>query len=182
MLRYSIEAKTALMDLTLGREEAFKEGTVKDILSRVRERVQESIKHELSQASKTAERSEEKLKALVEEATAIRKELERKGEEDKRRREKVHEQAKGWSASLFIVIRPAMVFLFIVGGLYALPLDFPPLKAALWRYLAAIVQLAIAFLSLAGLIWGTALTGFLKKLEDKLTLAIERFLLKIIET
>lgn len=39
LLRYSIEAKTSLMDLTLGREETFKEGTVLDILSRAREKV-----------------------------------------------------------------------------------------------------------------------------------------------
>jgi hypothetical protein len=181
MLRYSIEAKTALMDLTLGREDAFKEGTIKDILSRVRERLQESVKHELSQASRNAERSEEQLQALVEEANGIRKELERKGAADKRRREKVHEQAEAWSTALFKIIRPAVVFIFIMGGLYAFPVDLPPLKVATWRYLAAAVQWAIAALSLAGLIWGTALTGFLKKLEDKLSHAIERLLVSLIE-
>ncbi len=63
LLRHTLEAKTALMDKTLGEEEAFVQGTVPEILETVRAGIERSLRTELSAESQRAARAEEALEA-----------------------------------------------------------------------------------------------------------------------
>ena len=161
VLRYSLEARTALMDITLGREEAFREGTVHDILTRVKELMQENVRHELEVTVSKKEAAEKR-------ANEIQSVLTEKLKAEDLARRKIVEIAQRWAARVFIFVTPGFVALCLLGGLLTFPFGFPPIKTAAIKYSVAVLQWLMAALSVAGMIWGTALTSLLSKMQNRL--------------
>jgi len=90
-LRHSLEAKSALMELTYGEEEGFTRGTVQEILELVRSRMQAEVKAKLEYEKKLREETEQKLAEVQKFDEQVRSELESEKKRSAEAEEKLEE-------------------------------------------------------------------------------------------
>jgi len=151
LLRHSIEAKAVLMDLTLGNEEAFCEGTVPEILEHVRSRVRTDLVSKLEsevEARQEAEKAARSAKAREEEIRA-----------------RLKARAQNYARVVTKAIEYGVLLLLVVGTASTFPWTFPPPRVALFRYLISVVQMFLLILSVGNLMYGTKIEEYIRKWE-----------------
>jgi hypothetical protein len=158
MLRHSLEAKAALMELTLGDDAAFSQGTVPEILDMVRSRLQADLRGQLAE-------TEAKLKSA--EAQRI-KQIAR-----------IREQATKYAARLALAAQSLALILLIAGGFMTFPWKLPSPSTAWGRYLLSFSQIAVGVFSCVNLACGVTVQGVVRKLELALARHIEKQLRKM---
>ena len=141
LLRHSLSAKASLMDLTDGREDAFTEGSVKDILKVAKETLRADLLADVEAQRRRRLEAEDKLQSREEETLALRQRL---------------RGVAGWIAksarqALFVVSCPLLAF----GVLLTFPWALPPLPRFWETYVTPGVFLLVLSLMLGNLIWGT---------------------------
>ena len=152
VLRYSMEAKSSLMDLTRGQEEVFTRATVTEILAHVRDLMTAEVRAELV------------------ETQAKRRELQAREDERKAR---LRSRAQRAASAVIRDVEVIAFLLFALVGVAAfLPFE-PPLKGAAWRYFLAGLSLVLAFLSAESFVRGTTLRAILRPVEVRLATRIE---------
>lgn len=165
LLRYAVEAKLALMELTLGEVESFTQGTVPEILQVIKDRIAGERQQELH---KTVEQLAQE-NATLQEARA----------DEQARTMRLEARANRVAASLVKALGIAVLALLALAAAVAFPKDLPPLRVSLPGYLVATMALVSAALSIWNLYYGVSLKAVLRQLEIWCASRINRLLVRI---
>lgn len=195
MLRYSLEAKQALMELTRGDVDIFSRGTVKEILDLIKARMREEYREEyvglVRVESDRAEKAEEALDKVREEYSArLDKEAERakdaeaEAEHYRLREANREEDIKARSNKIAsLIVKATMIvigILLVVGSLSSA--NWGAKFWASWvRDLLLALQVVVLLLGAKELIWGTTLKTQSRKVEVKMAAWFERRLKKLVQ-
>ncbi len=167
LLRYDLEAKTTLMDLTQGDEEAFTQGTVQEILSAIRSDIQKEKQHEVEAAIRARE-----------EAERLHQEAEMR-EADRKLRIGIRAQtfARRACQILKYVVLCILLIVSVSTALWRIPSFIP-----VWlSYVISGISVAILVASVFNLMFGTKLESYIDQFEVFLARRIERVLLRLSE-
>jgi hypothetical protein len=129
LLRHSLEARRIAMDLTLGNEEAFTQGTATEVLEVMHFQIQHEAEKRTEEERSRADAATERLIAIKEDiAAAKRRVLERQARREERAAN---------VANIFAWIVAGLTSVFLAGLLYfALPLALPS-SVPIWARLSA---------------------------------------------
>ncbi len=166
LLRHSLSAKAALMDLTDGDEVAFTEGTVPEILNLAKENIRADLKEDIKAKGRELIAMEEALRVKQEESFAIRRHVTRGAQV----------LARLFSLGLAAIL----YFVTIVAIFWSFPWQLPALPAFFASYIVPILFAVLLMLTTGNLVWGVTLSSLLKRIEDKLVRALSRKLLLLV--
>lgn len=165
LLRHSLEARSALMEKTLGDEEAFAQGTVPEILKMVRSGI------------------ESKLRLDVEEEVKRRRQVEAElaGERLKQEQAQLNLTRRSQKYAAIIVRFLEWTLLLFLGfsTAYSLPWKMPAFSAHLLRYALSFAQAIFLVFAAIHLFWGTTLKVYLRQIESRLSKRINVMLQRI---
>ena len=165
LLRYSLDAKAALMDVTLGDEGAFSQGTVAEILQLVRARMEAD-----------AERAvQAKLKDVGERAQSAEEEVLRLHEADSERQRRIDAKSNIIASLVFRVVEPVTILMLLavsVVSFFALSLRM----SVGWRYLLLVPCLLLNIAYVYGLYYGVTVKGRFRAAETGLAGKIREWL------
>lgn len=167
LLRNSTAAESALMETTLGQEEGFTQGTVPEILERVRSDIE---------AEKQAEVNEEKASRA-----ATQSELEAMREEDVRRRVSIERRAQRYASRMVGALKIVLISVLAVATVYSFGWGLPFLTVSWLRGVLTGALLILLLFSIASLWNGTTVETFARRLEVWLARWIEQRLLALTE-
>jgi hypothetical protein len=167
LLRHSIEAKSALMDLTRGEEDAFTAGTVPEILDLVHSRVKADLRSKLE--SESMARRDAEAKVLSAKAR----------EEDRVLR--INLRAQRFASVITKLLKPLLFILLSIGTISTFPWKLPSITLAPVRYVICAIQAVLLVLSVLNLMYGTALEAQLRKLELSLSRFVKNMLVALTE-
>lgn len=153
LLRYEMGAKCALMQLTLGEEEGFTEGTVKEILNMVHDK----IKHDM----------EAKVKDFL---------IKEKG-----RSEKIKFIANKISKWMIRPIASIIFILILIGSIYTIPWRLSPLREKYWDYIVFIPFVLFWIITLMSIWKGASIKEIIGKTEHKLEEKIIYWIKRMVE-
>ena len=173
VLRYSLEARKALMEVTLGDEAAFSQGSVDEILQLAKERIQESLRKELE----AAQRALKDMQQVKEELEArLRYEQHLKRIELLKQRQRVSHLAQRIA---FLVLRGlGIVFggLLLVADVFSFWSLSLPTRKSPFRLIVALGLLALFLFTIVDIVWGSSLTSIVKRGEVLLSRLLEKYL------
>lgn len=184
LLRYSLEAKQALMDLTSGDEQVFTAATVKEILELIKEKIQEKLRIEIKRDA------QEKIKEATEERDELKGQLVSEREQlGKAKREikklrtteiirtsniKARSQSIArWCARLF---KALLILVVVASIIFMLPWQFPKIMEAPTRYIIAIILFIALILVVFNIVKGTTIDSFTRKIEVRLQKWLEKLI------
>ena len=152
LLRYSLAAKAALMDLTEGEENSFSEGTVLEILEIATRNIQSTLKQDL-------QGEKERLRLA-------NSELEKRRNDEfvqkQRLRDLANRLARGTRKLVFYVLAGAVA----ITSLFTFPWDLPTPQAG-WQEYGFSVLLGLVFvLYVSNTIWGTTVVTLMDRFEQ----------------
>jgi len=153
LLRYSLAAKSALMDLTQGDDTAFSEGTVQEVLTIAKE----SLRADLTKAVNIEQESRR----------AAESQIQKYEGENTFRCVRLRNKAANLARQVRHVIFVVGVIIIIVSIGYTFPWALPQPMDALGRYSLAGILLLLLLLSIVNLTWGVTLASILDKFEKK---------------
>lgn len=143
LLRYAVGAKSVLMDLTMGEPAAFSEGTVTDVLDRVKAEIASDLRNQVEAAQNAAETAKAR---------------------EKQRLARLDRMARGAAQGLLKIILGIAVLMVVIGLLSTEPWALPIVKNPL-RFVIFIAQLVALVLIIANLVFGTTIDGWLRGVE-----------------
>lgn len=149
-LRFSLEAKTALMELTYGDDEFFTEGTVQEILQIARDHIQREVRDTLDKETTLRTKAECDLKATLAE------------EDNRRRRQTV--RAELWARVASRFIEYFTMGILLLGSLYAFPWGMPPASDIL-GYVVSFSLILLFILTMYSLWREKGVTTIMRRLE-----------------
>ncbi len=166
MLRHSTMAESALMDATMGQEDGFTQGTVSEVLERVRSNIE--AKKQVEVDSERASRE------------AAERELEAAREQDASRKSRIRARSQRWASRVTWCAKLLLLSVLALATAYTFPWGLP--SFASWgRYLLTIILLILFLFSMAAFWNGTTVEGVARQLEVALARWIERRLLALTE-
>jgi len=183
LMRYSREAKRALMDETVGQEDAFVEGTVSEVIQRARKAMLAEAEVQLTQQKQLREMAErralEEQRLREEEVSSVTEDARLR---DQGRRRRVWQRAQKYAYAVTLLC-DIVAFGVLAVGLYSLnqfataspklhALKSKPLQIGLIA-----IQVCVFVLSVLNLHFGVTLNTPIKRLEAYLTKRFERWLL-----
>lgn len=182
MLRYSLEAKQALMDLTSGDEEVFTSATVKEILELIRERIEKKMRTKIEEdaQAKISKASEErdKYKKLSEfERERLDKaqlEIQELKTNEIKRASNIKSRSQRiarWCAHLF---KSVLILIIVAGIVFTLPWKFPQITEAPVRYVIAIILFFALSFVIFNLIKGVTIESIARRIEVLLQKWLEK--------
>jgi hypothetical protein len=170
VLRFSMEARRLLMDVTLGDPGAFTDGTVQEVLER----------------AKATVRAETEARLRAERERRI--EAEQRAAELQVRAETRHgaqvERCQTVAARVGVWVRAGVIVGII--GVVALatyvtfPKPFPELREGWWRLIAPVLLVVLGMASVLNLVFGTALVSLARRAELRASRVVERELLRLV--
>ncbi len=158
LLRFSMEARNALMETTLGDPDTFTEGTVEEVLAKARTVARADL-----EAALQAERG----KSL---------EAERRIEAQLDRFRTFGVRGGYWMAR---VVQGAGIALLALAVYLTLPGPFPSVPEKLKELIAPALLFALALLTIANLAFGKTLRSLVRHLETSISRFIEQTLIRI---
>jgi hypothetical protein len=157
LLRFSIVARNALMDSTLGSPDAFTEGTVQEVLETARAEARRETELKLNvavekqrEAETVARLANESMRSLV-----------------RRQQDKIRSVAAAIGAGVRWLAYAVTVALVTIGFYTTLPAIVPEIK--LFRFLPAIALTVFSFFAIYSLITGGSIRGFARSIEIRVT-------------
>ena len=196
ILRYSLEAKQALMELTKGDVDVFSRGTIKEILDLIRSNIRaeyiEQISAEQERAEKAEEAFEQVKKDTIEEYTIkLEKETKRAdGAEAKVESKKLQEMVRKGRIKIFanktasIVTNAVMIIigiLLVIGLSSSLNWGLKVEENSWVGYLLSGLQFSVLLIGIVNFIWGTTLKTLSRSVELKMAGWFERKLKTIMQ-
>lgn len=160
LLRHSLEAKRVLMDLTMGDEVVFAQGTVKEILEMVEAQHQAELRAKLEtevQRRETAEKATERHRLREEE-----------------RRANLHKRSMLLARRVTLGVERTVLVALLVGTAWTFPWDLPNPAHSPLRYVLPLIWAALLILSVAGVIYGATVRSALRRLEGPFARWIEQ--------
>ena len=167
LLRHSLEAKSALMELTLGDEQAFAQGTVPEILELIRSRIQGEIKGELQES-----------KQLLKQALSDLREKEVRVDAQRAR---ILERASTSGQMITKLLEYVILGALVVGAASTFPWNLPQPASAWGRYSLSCLQAALLIVTVENLMRGVTIKAWLRSFELRITKWLERRLLGLLE-
>lgn len=187
ILRFSVEARRALMQETLGQEDVFTTGTVTEVLRRAHEMQQADLMGQLRSANAVIEEKQATLSsAQAEAAQALRLRDEEAAEAARRSSEQAAGQrarrrsmADRYAHQASVGVYATAVVLVTIAVVLSLPSPLPHLVGgAGWAYLLVVwvLLVGLAVLGIANISAGTSLRDLSQRFERWLAARILRFL------
>ena len=172
LLRHSLSAKAALMDLTDGKEDAFTEGSVTDVLEVAKEKLRADLRAQVEAEKQRRYQVEEELQSKQEE-------LQNKEEELLAQRQRL----RGMAGRIAIIARRILLIvscpLLAIGVLLTFPWSFPVLPSFWAPYVAPSILLLVLFLMLGNLIFGTTLQYLGNRFEFRVAAIMTRVFFRL---
>jgi len=164
LLRFSTEARTLLMKTTYGARDAFTEGTIPEVLEKARAAVRAEAEAALE--VEREKRLEAERRVAAAEAGGV--EAQRQAQLDRFRN--IGTRVGSWVRRVVVGI----VLVVLVLCFYAtFPEPFPDLPGELHRFLAPVLIVVLAIVSIVALIWGTPLISPIRQLEIRVSYFVE---------
>lgn len=160
LLRHSLAAKSALMDLTQGEEAAFTEGTVQEVLAIAKERLRADLKEAVSREQESRRIAESRVQKYEEESILRRSNL----------RSKAAVLARNVRRALLSIGAVAI----LLGSCYTFPWKLPRPSDGWERYTLSGILLLLLLLSFGNLTWGVTLRSILGRLEQNIANNLSR--------
>ena len=150
LLRYSLEAKTAMMMLTLGDEDAFTEGTVQEVLEMARRHVQAEVQSKLEQVEEQNRAYQRQAAAFLSQETA--------------RKDQLWAKSLQWAKTISAVCFYGTATLLVTVTILLLPGTWTQ------RIISplGIVGVGYMLFMCASTVWGFTLKGAMRGLESRL--------------
>ena len=167
LLRNSLEARKIAMELTLGDDGAFTQGTVAEVLEIVQNSIRAEGEERLAKEQVRSARLSQELRDSQSEATEGRKREQRNREFRRLGRERLAKRWAGWISLVAVLVVEALLLAAVYLATPLLPL--PGALQAWAGYLAAILVL---LMSVANWFWGMTLSGLRRSLSAR----IQRFI------
>lgn len=176
MLRCSLEARHALMELTAGDEEALTNVTIQELLQIAKEKLlakqraeietqaQQEIKgiaHERDEYKWLATDQSKKLKKAtwkIQELTAS----------ERTRNEHIILRSRKISRFIAYLIGSLLILGLILGSIFVFPWDLPSIHEATWRYIVPICCALLTVFAIVNLITGVHVLSIIRALELRL--------------
>lgn len=185
VLRYSTEARRALMERTLGDSAGLSIGTIPEILARAREASAHELREQLTAAQAAAEtdriklaRAREALTSARQQAASERSAVSRATDEAAlRHRETVVIRADAVAHTVSLAVFGIMLAVAGVAVFLTLPSPFPELGTGAGRAVTLSVGLAVlvaGVLAIVGIGWGVSLKGIAASIEFRLSKRLRR--------
>jgi hypothetical protein len=170
LLRYSLEARRALMEFTLGSPEGFTEGTVAEVLAFA----QNAIRAESAEVLKVEKALRLQAEMAREKALAVAHQI----------YESQFARAREVATALGVIARKALigasVVLLLLATYFTLPKPFPQPEARWTAYLVPAFLFALSIVTVVHLMFGTTVKDFARRLELSVAAMTEKVMLKII--
>lgn len=160
LLRHSVSAKSALMDLTKGDASVFTQGTVAEILEIAKRTVRADLQEDLAK---------ERAVRLASEATIADREA-----RDAERDAHIRATACRWARWVANALFAAAMLVLGIATIYTFPWRLPALQVAWLRYGLGIAQVALFAYAVASMAWGTTIKQLSENLQGRLATVIER--------
>jgi hypothetical protein len=170
LLRFSGDARRALMDLTFGDHDAFSEGTVEEVLERAKANARAEI--------------EERLQAETEKRQAAERQIAVKEEKEKAQTALVRGRLEYMGTIVGKwVTRGILTVAFVLMGLgiyLTLPKPFPEMNNGWIKFIAPALILLVAILTVFHLIFGTTVQSLVHRLEIRISRRMEGLLTRFL--
>ncbi len=166
MLRYTMEARNALMEVTLGDDDAFTYESVEEIINLVKMRILKSTKDELEAERKLRKDAED----AIRESNAFEHE----------RTLAIRRKAKRIASLVASLLKYVVLILLIIGIASTFPWGLPNIKASVVKYTLVLIQFLLLIDTVANLYWGKILSSLVRKFEISLSKWIEKKLLSLV--
>jgi len=164
LLRASPQARSELMDLTMGDEDAIVEGTTQEILERIKRDIRAEESTKIEQQRKRIDR--------------IESELHSERAKTRERQDSVNLRITGLSRRLAWLLSKALgwavVVLLLVGAGASLPATLPPFPPHWPHHVPTIILGILSVLTILDLVHGVRLKDYLNRLEVFLAKRIEQ--------
>ena len=170
LLRFSMEARSLLMNITLGDPDAFTEGTVREVLERAQAEVRAEAETALY-AEKKRRLEAERRAARVE----VRAETLRRAQLERIR--SISARVGKWAGRVALAI---VIALQVFVAYLTLPGPFPALTGEWWRWIIPVFLVVSSILSIADLTFGVTISSYTRRLEIRISRMIEQALLQIV--
>ncbi len=182
ILRYSLEAKQALMELTRGDVDTFSRGTVKEILDLIEREHAEQAEEAIKQAKKDiVEEYTVKLERGIKRAEEAEAAVENYRLKEMGRERKIKTIANKIASILARAVTIIIGILLVIGSLSSLNLGLKVEENSWVGYLLSALQVIVLLWGIENLIWGTNLKTLSRKVEIKTAAWFERKLQIIIQ-
>ena len=187
LLRHSLQARVALMEITLGEDEAFTAGTVQELLEIAKENLQrdlrEQIKTEVSARGEAERQAEDARQAATQDKAAARLEYQRVRDETSQREElrrtNRRNRAVTWARKTAQVLLVLFVLVFVAGSFGSYLQGRQEIQRSLIWYGLAALQAVIVLFGIVRSIWGTSVEGIVRSIEHWLANRFEDWLAKV---
>ena len=194
LLRHSLQTRAALMEVTLGEDEAFTAGTVQEILEIAKENLRRGLREQLEtevSARAKAERQAEDARQTAKAATTAAEqdkaaaELEyQRALNDISRREELRRtnrrnRSVTWARKTARVLLVLFVLVFVTGTFASYLQGRQEIQRSLIWYGLAALQAVIVLFGIVSSIWGTSVEGIVRSIEHWLADRFEKLLAKL---
>ena len=187
LLRHSLQARAALMEITLGEDEVFTAGTVMELLKIAKENLQrdlrEQIKTEVSARGEAERQAEDARQAATQDKAAARLEYQRVRDETSQREElrrtNRRNRAVTWARKTAQVLLVLFVLVFVAGSIGSYLQGRQEIQRSLIWYGLAALQAVIVLFGIVRSIWGTSVEGIVRSIEHWLANRFEDWLAKV---
>ena len=165
LLRHTLSAKSALMDLTDGNEEAFTEGSAKEILEVVILNVRADLKSEVALQRQRRVRAEEELQAIE-----IRSSTQR---------QRLRSMAATVARCVRRVIYPMFSLLLVVAVVSTFPWNRPSPLSNWPEYVVPFSLVLFGALTVVNLMFGTTLQALASGIENRMSVFVGKALFSL---
>ena len=166
LLRYSLSAKYALMDLTHGQTDAFTDGTVPEILQHAVEKISARSNAEIESKNQRIRRTEE--------------ELQKRDEDQLAQRQHLRSVARRFAKIARIALTVPICLLLGFGMAQTFSWTSPPPTKFWLEYLGALALLIAFVLALASIIFGTTVIRVTANIEDYIARLVTSVLFRLV--
>lgn len=166
LLRHTLAAKTALMDLTQGNVDVFSEGTAKEILVIAKENVRADLKEAVAIEKEQTRMAQLRAETLV--------------ESDARQRNTVRERANRLAKLARYGITFFVVLTLFIGLVYSFPFELKRPTSTWAPYLLPAIFFIVLLSTFANLYWGTTVKSLLDRIEGWLSSLLKHQLHKLV--
>lgn len=178
MMRHSIDARTVLMETTLGEPEAFTQGTVPEIMKVVEEEVKAEVQSKYEAEAARRESTEKVAESTQKELDEVKQQVSAK---ESARVARATINAQRVARIIVRSLTGVILVLLALATAYTLPLGMPEIKDAWAKYILFVLLLLILVLSIGNLWKGVTIDGYLRKLEVSITKKVARLFLSLSE-
>ena len=162
LLRNSLDARQIAMDLTLGDEGAFTQGTVAEVLEVVQNSIKAEGEAQLAKEQARSARLSDDLRNSQFETTEARNREQRTRELRRLDRERLANRLAGWISVVVVIVVETILLVAVYVATPLLPL---PIELQAWA--GSVAAVVVLLMSMANWLWGVTLSGLRRSLRTR---------------